>query len=97
MTKGWKYYFFDLLLNAIANAIIYARSEIMEFRMIIKCVRHELGLSQEQLARELNISFSTINRWENGKSRPSPMAKELFYSFCASKNIDINSFMKGEV
>lgn len=71
--------------------------ENMEFHMIIKCVRHELGLSQEQLARELNISFSTINRWENGKSRPSPMAKEIFYSFCSSKNIDINAYMKGEV
>lgn len=60
----------------------------MEFALIVKQVREELQLSQEQLARELSISFSTINRWENGKTKPSQMAKELFFAFCISKNID---------
>ena len=64
--------------------------EVMEFGSIVKQVRKELGLSQEQLARELSISFSTVNRWENGKSKPSQMAKELFFSFCTSKNISLN-------
>lgn len=71
--------------------------ETMEFCTIVKRIRKELGLSQEQLARELGISFSTVNRWENRKSHPSQMAKELFYSFCKDKNIDINFYMKGEV
>lgn len=69
----------------------------MEFGSIVKQVRKELGLSQEQLARELSISFSTVNRWENGKSKPSQMAKELFFSFCISKNIDPKLYGKGEV
>lgn len=69
----------------------------MEFYAAVKRVRKELGLSQEQLARKLSISFSTINRWENGKSYPSQMAREIFYNFCKSKNIDINFYMKGEV
>lgn len=60
----------------------------MEFGQIVKQVRKDLGLSQEQLARELSISFSTVNRWENGKSKPSQMAQELFLSFCTSKRID---------
>lgn len=68
----------------------------MSFSLMIKRVRAELGLSQEQLARELNISFSTVNRWENGKSNPSPMAKELFYNFCAKNNIDIKIMGKGD-
>ena len=61
----------------------------MEFGSIVKQVRKELGLSQEQLARELSISFSTVNRWESGKSKPSQMAKELFFSFCVSKKINL--------
>lgn len=69
----------------------------MEFGHVVKQVRSELGLSQEQLARALNISFSTINRWEKGKSRPSQMAQELFNNFCKNKNIDIDSYNKGEV
>ena len=67
----------------------------MEFCTIVKRIRKELGLSQEQLARELGISFSTVNRWENGKSHPSQMAKELFYSFCKYKNMAINVYTKG--
>ena len=67
----------------------------MEFCSIVKQVRKELGLSQEQLARELSISFSTVNRWENGKSKPSQMAKELFFSFCKNKDINPDLYRKG--
>lgn len=70
--------------------------EVMSFGSVVKHVRMQLGLSQEQLARELNISFSTINRWENGKSLPSQMAKELFYVFCKNNKIDINYIQKGD-
>ena len=77
----------------------------MEFGSIVKQVRKELGLSQEQLARELSISFSTVNRWENGKSKPSHgrktyakfSCKELFFSFCTSKNISLNCMEGGIV
>ena len=67
----------------------------MSFSASIKQVRKQLELSQEQLARELNISFSTINRWENDKSKPSQMAKELFYNFCKRKKINIQSIEEG--
>ncbi len=60
----------------------------MEFASMVRQVRKELGPSQEQLARALSISYSTVNRWENGKSKPSQMAKELFFAFCMSKNIN---------
>ena len=49
----------------------------MEFAEMVKKVRIELGYSQEQLARALNISFSTVNRWENGKVNPSQMEREV--------------------
>lgn len=62
----------------------------MSFKKLVKNVRKQLSMSQEQLARELNVSFSTVNRWENDKSCPSPMAKELFLIFCKRKNISIS-------
>lgn len=64
----------------------------MEFPKLVKAIRKDLGLSQEQLARVLNISFSTVNRWENSKSRPSQMAKELFFKFCEQQGIDIKGY-----
>ncbi|MBI5237731.1 MAG: PilZ domain-containing protein [Deltaproteobacteria bacterium] len=40
----------------------------------IRRLRLALSWSQERLARELGVSFCTVNRWEKGKSNPSPMA-----------------------
>ena len=50
---------------------------------LVKEIRRQLGISQEDLARELGVSFATVNRWENGKSKPSKLARAQFDSFCA--------------
>lgn len=33
-------------------------------------IRQKTGLSQEDLGRLLGVSFTTINRWENGRQAP---------------------------
>ena len=51
----------------------------MDFKDISKVIRQlrdKLGLSQENLAKELGVSFSTVNRWETGKSEPRSRAEE---------------------
>jgi len=53
------------------------------FPSLIKKVRAHLHLSQEDLARELGVSFSTVNRWENGKTKPIKVARSQFEGFCA--------------
>jgi putative transcriptional regulator len=40
----------------------------------IKELRYRLGMTQEQFAVELGVTVSAVNRWENGKSQPSPLA-----------------------
>lgn len=43
---------------------------------LLRDLRHRLGdVSQEQLARRVGVSWSTISRWENGKGIPSPLAR----------------------
>lgn len=59
----------------------------MSFSEKVKYVRTELKLSQEDLARELGVSFATINRWENGSYNPSRLAKKAFDDFCKENNI----------
>ena len=49
----------------------------------VKEVRKQLTLSQEDLARELGVSFATVNRWENGRSKPSKLARIQFDAFCS--------------
>ena len=42
-----------------------------------------LALSQEDLDREHDISFATVNRWENGQVKPFKLTKAQFDNFCA--------------
>ena len=42
----------------------------------LKRIRQRHGWSQEDLARELGVSFATVNRWENGKTKPSRLAQD---------------------
>src|SRR6476469_5876360 len=45
-----------------------------EVSHLIRELRQLSGLSQEQFAVTLGVAFSTINRWENGRMQPSPLA-----------------------
>jgi putative transcriptional regulator len=40
----------------------------------IRETRCRLGLTQEKFAATLGVTLPTISRWENGRTRPSPLA-----------------------
>jgi predicted ATPase/DNA-binding NarL/FixJ family response regulator/DNA-binding XRE family transcriptional regulator len=42
----------------------------------LRVLRGSLGLSQEQLARRIGVSFATVNRWESGRTQLSPRAEQ---------------------
>jgi len=52
------------------------------FPELVREVRRQLGISQEELAHKLGVSFATINRWENGKTTPFKLARGQFDVFC---------------
>lgn len=41
---------------------------------IVKELRTAMGFIQEQFAAKVGVTFSTVNCWENGKGKPSPLA-----------------------
>lgn len=41
---------------------------------LVRELRNHLGLSQEKFAAKLGVTFPTINRWENDRAKPSPLA-----------------------
>lgn len=41
---------------------------------MVKKLRAKLGLTQEQFAAKVGVTWSTVNRWENGRGKPSPLA-----------------------
>ena len=61
----------------------------MTFSEFVISVRKNLNLSQKQLAAAINVSYSTINRWENGHVTPSNLATKSFLDFCEYNFIDI--------
>jgi len=54
---------------------------------ILKAIRKELNISQEILAHDLSVSFTTINRWENNHSKPSRLAMIQIKDYCKQKGI----------
>ena len=46
----------------------------MEFKDRLKELRRDRGLSQMQLAKELNLSQSAVAKWELGKTEPTASA-----------------------
>ncbi|MBR8840197.1 MAG: helix-turn-helix transcriptional regulator [Stigonema ocellatum SAG 48.90 = DSM 106950] len=47
-----------------------------EVGKLIHELRLATGLTQEQFAAELGVTYSTVNRWERGRSKPLPMAMQ---------------------
>jgi DNA-binding transcriptional regulator YiaG len=69
---------------------------MMEFSRIVKIVREKTGMSQEDLAHALNVSFATINRWENGKTHPNKLTQNVFYDFCRQQGLNIENLKSAE-
>ncbi|MBN2136688.1 MAG: helix-turn-helix transcriptional regulator [Sedimentisphaerales bacterium] len=51
-----------------------SRSKTKQLALKIRRLRSRLDLTQEQFAAKVGVTFSTVNRWENGKGSPSPLA-----------------------
>ncbi|MBD2434925.1 MULTISPECIES: helix-turn-helix domain-containing protein [Fischerella] len=48
--------------------------EKTEFVELIRETRARLELSQVKFAAKLGVSFHSVNRWENGRTKPLPLA-----------------------
>lgn len=62
----------------------------MSFSTDIKIIRQKSLLSQEAFAQILGVSFTTVNRWETGKSKPSYKTMKLINDYCKANNIDFD-------
>ncbi len=60
---------------------------------LIKNIRLNANMSQEQFAGELGTTSLSINRWENGKTLPNRMAQTQIYNFCNERKIDVTSLI----
>ena len=58
------------------------------FPAVLRAIRANLDLTQEQLAERLGVSFTTVNRWEGGGTRPQKAAREAIAALAAEAGVD---------
>ncbi|OGS01168.1 MAG: hypothetical protein A2V88_08790 [Elusimicrobia bacterium RBG_16_66_12] len=51
----------------------------------LRARRHELGLTQVQLASALGVRSNTVARWERGELPMRPMADKLMALLCGRR------------
>lgn len=68
----------------------------MNYPNLIKRLREKLILSQTEFATMLEVSFSSVNRWENGKHEPTIKVKRRIIELCKENNIEIIEMEKVE-
>lgn len=60
--------------NDVAFHQDYLGAEQPAIGQLIRELRQTLKLTQEKFVAQFGVSFPTINRWENGHVKPSPLA-----------------------
>ena len=56
---------------------------------LLKQIRTFLNMSQAEFAEHLNVSFATVNRWENGRAVPNKLAQSRIYELCKEKGVPV--------
>ena len=46
-------------------------------------------MTQAEFAKMLGVSFTSINRWENGLNRPTTTARKQIVELCKENNIEL--------
>ena len=57
---------------------------------VIRYLRQQLGMTQEELAQALGITVGTVSRWEKGRFRPSRLARALILEFARTHNVTVS-------
>ena len=60
----------------------------------LRKLRKRVGLSQQALAVRLGIALPTVSRWENRRSKPSPLALEKIETFLREMGKDGEAMLR---
>ncbi len=66
----------------------------MGFPNEIKRIRQRSFLTQQEFAKVIGVAFSTVNRWEAGRSKPNLKAMKSINTFCLDNNITYEALEK---
>lgn len=62
----------------------------MIYKETVKKIKHEMLLTKEDFTKLLDVSFTTINRWEIGKYVPTIKARRKLKPYFEKYNIEVD-------
>lgn len=65
-----------------------------EFGKILKKIRKDNNLTQQQLANKYNVTYQAVSKWENGKNMPDTV---IIKQIASDFNIDLNDLLDGKI
>jgi putative transcriptional regulator len=66
----------------------------MNWGKLIKDIREIQTLSQTEMAKALDVSFASVNRWENGHNSPTTSAKKKIKKIASQCNLSLNDYLE---
>jgi transcriptional regulator with XRE-family HTH domain len=63
---------------------------------LLKELRRRRGLTQEEVAHKLGVTFATVDAWENGRRRPMPFLARRLVEIAARAGVDVATFRLDE-
>ena len=62
---------------------------IYNYKDLIKRLRNKLIISQKELAKMLEVSFASVNRYKNGNNEPTIKVKRRIIELCKENEIEV--------
>ena len=62
---------------------------MIDYQKAVKDLRDKLLITQAEFAKMLGVSFTSINRWENGLYRPTTSVRKKIVDLCKENNIEL--------
>ena len=56
---------------------------------LFKKIRSHMNMNQTEFAELLNVTFATVNRWENGRALPNKLAQDKIHDLCKEYDVPV--------
>ena len=64
---------------------------------LIKKIRAHMNMNQTEFAEKLNVTFATVNRWENDHALPNKLAQDKIYDLCKEYNVPVYTMIMEKI
>lgn len=86
-------------ITSYITIVIHKENDLLpkekDYGQLLRILRKRLGLTQEKLAAKLDVTFASVNRWENRRVKPSRLAVKQIEKFVRSLGEDVKDLVSG--